>query len=121
MSESAGSISFIAEQKLLVNRTVSTSRETVFSLLEVISLAWRYTGGREVHKPGLSVASFLRGRDGRVCYGFAASLGLCEWADSPGSPASWLGWHSCGRFGESEKLQQVTAAFAEISDYPCCP
>lgn len=38
MSKSAGSISFIAEQKLLVNRIVSTSGETVFSLLEVISV-----------------------------------------------------------------------------------
>lgn len=38
MSASAGSISFIAEQKLLlVNRIVPTSGEPDFSLLEVIS------------------------------------------------------------------------------------
>lgn len=36
MSECAGSISSIAEQKLLVNRIMCSSGEIVFSLLDVI-------------------------------------------------------------------------------------
>lgn len=58
LSESAGAISFMAEQKLLVNRILSTSGEMLFSLLELISLLLTRPAGRgAVGKPGLKPLS----------------------------------------------------------------
>lgn len=115
---------------------MSTSGETVFSLLEVISVlltCLAFAGSREVGKPGLSPATFPRGRDCQVCCGFATSLGL-RWGDrNPWQPyklaglaqlgEGWWKWetpasHSCIRW--SLWLSSLPLAQREVCSPQLC-
>lgn len=71
----------MAEQKLLVNRILSTSGEMLFSLLEFIShLLTRPAGRGAVGKPGLSLwaeLSLFLGKNWLRSRWVGAALGLC--------------------------------------------
>lgn len=92
LSEGAGSICFVAEQKLSVNRTVSTSGEMFFSLLELISvLLARPAGKGAVSKPGLSLWAELSLFLGKNLLGLSLPWALCGWRalSAPGLAQLW--------------------------------